>query len=145
MALSLNEGSKGLLQDPFNGVADLEAKLIRILQITPSLKILSRLIRATRFAYPFRLGRSKERTAAALRRLPRKATTSSTLANAPWGYEIEQLAYEDEPAPHRKKRWKKKAGSASCTPTGPPPKIDVASLTALMKTRQQIDGTRLLD
>src|SRR5258706_12467743 len=53
MSLSLNEGSTGLLQAPFNAVPDLEAKLIRILQNYSFLEDPSRLIRDTRFAARF--------------------------------------------------------------------------------------------
>src|SRR6201984_1715385 len=44
MALSLNPGSRGLLMDPFNGVADLEAKHLRILQNYAFLEEPSRLL-----------------------------------------------------------------------------------------------------
>ncbi len=53
MALSLNDGSRGLLLDPFNGAADIEARLIRVLHSYAFLEDPSRLIRASRFATRF--------------------------------------------------------------------------------------------
>ena len=54
MALSLNEGSRGLLLDPFNGVGRHRSQAApRFFTIMLLSKIPSRLIRATRFAARF--------------------------------------------------------------------------------------------
>jgi tRNA nucleotidyltransferase/poly(A) polymerase len=135
MALSLNEGSKGLLQDPFNGVADLEAKLLRILQNYSFLEDPSRLIRATRFAARFAWPleeRTQQRFDAA-----KEGNYIEHVSQRALGYEIEQLAYEDDPL-HIVKTLEKEGWLSVLHAHWTTAKIDVASLTALMKTRQQM-------
>ena len=135
MALSLNEGSRGLLQDPFNGVADLEAKLIRILQNYAFLEDPSRLIRATRFAARFDWP-LEERTQQRFESAKEGNYIEHVSAHA-LGYEVEQLAYEDNPL-HIVKVLEKEGWLSVLHPHWTTAKIDVASLTALMKTRQQM-------
>ena len=135
MALSLNEGSRGLLQDPFNGVADLEAKLIRILQNYAFLEDPSRLIRATRFAERFHWPmeeRTQQRYDAA-----KEGKYIEHVSQRALGYEIEQLAYEDDPL-HIVKALEKEEWLGVLHPHWTTAKIDVVSLGSLMKTRQQL-------
>ena len=54
MAISLNEGSFGLLMDPMNGAADIESRTLRLVSIYGFLEDPSLLVRATR--YKTRLG-----------------------------------------------------------------------------------------
>ena len=49
MALSLNEGSYGLLMDPLNGVADIEARILRLVSNYGFLEEPALLVRAARF------------------------------------------------------------------------------------------------
>src|SRR5713226_9262169 len=53
MALLLNPGSRGLLMDPFNAGADIEAKLLRVLHNYAFGEDRSRLVRASRFSSRF--------------------------------------------------------------------------------------------
>src|SRR3954470_12688740 len=133
MALSLNPGSRGLLMDPFNGTADIEAKLIRILHNYAFVEDPSRLIRATRFAARFHWP-LEERTQA--RFLAAKENNYiEYISKAAIGYEIEQLAYEDDPV-HivktlEKEDWLKVLSSHWTTA-----KVDVDGLSELVHTRQ---------
>src|SRR6202021_2561771 len=134
MALSLNEGSRGLLLDPFNGVADIEAKLLRILHNYSFVEDPSRLIRATRFAARFHWPmeeRTQQRYDAA-----KENKYIDHIARSAVGHEIAQLAHEDDPLnvirALEKEDWLK-----VLHPHWSSAKVDTNGLGQLMKTRQR--------
>jgi tRNA nucleotidyltransferase/poly(A) polymerase len=135
MALSLNEGSRGLLLDPFNGVADIEAKLLRILHNYSFVEDPSRLIRSTRFAARFHWPleeRTQQRYNAA-----KENNYIEHISRSAVGHEIAQLAHEDDPLnvvrALEKEEWLK-----VLHPHWSSAKVDANGLGQLMKTRQQM-------
>ncbi len=135
MALSLNEGSRGLLLDPFNGVADIEAKLLRILHNYSFVEDPSRLIRATRFAARFHWPmeeRTQQRFDAA-----KENQYIDHISRSAIGHEIAQLAHGDDPLSViralEKEDWLK-----VLHPHWSSAKVDANGLATLMKTRQQM-------
>jgi tRNA nucleotidyltransferase/poly(A) polymerase len=136
MALSMNEGSRGLLMDPFNGAADIEAKLIRVLHNYAFLEDSSRLIRASRFTTRFHWP-LEERTQARYD-AAKENNYIEYIRSASIGYEIEQLAYEDD-ALSVLKVYEKEGWLKVLHPRWSTAKADTAGLSALMKTRQQMN------
>ena len=135
MALSLNPGSRGLLMDPFNGVADIEAKLLRVLHNYAFLEDSSRLIRASRFSARFNWP-LEERTQARYDSA-KENNYIEYISHRAIGYEIEQLAYEDDALNVvrvlEKEGWLKVLSSHWTTA-----KVDADALSDMMKTRQQM-------
>jgi tRNA nucleotidyltransferase (CCA-adding enzyme) len=136
MALSLNEGSRGLLMDPFNGVADIEAKVIRVLHNYAFLEDPSRMIRATRFTTRFHWP-LEERTQARYESGKENGYIDH-IRNDSIGREIEQLAYEDD-ALGVLKAYEKEGWLKVLNPRWSTAKVDSAGLGALTKTRQQMN------
>src|SRR6201987_4081379 len=135
MALSLNEGSRGLLLDPFNGVADIEGKVIRILHNYSFLEDPSRLIRATRFAARFHWP-LEERTQARYDSAKEGKYIDHILRSS-IGHEIAALAHEDDPL-HVVKMLEKEGWLEVLHDHWTVAKVDTNGITQLMKTRQQM-------
>ena len=95
MALSLNEGSRGLLLDPFNGVADIEAKVLRVLHNYAFLEDPIRLVRASRLSARFHWP-LEERTQARYESA-KENNYIEFVGKRSVGAELEQLAHEDDP------------------------------------------------
>jgi tRNA nucleotidyltransferase/poly(A) polymerase len=94
MAISLNEGSYGLLLDPLNGIADLEARTLRLVSSYGFLEDPSRLLRAIRFQA--RMGwELDERTKI---RYNNAKEDGAIDAISPYlsGYELEEIAHEED-------------------------------------------------
>lgn len=133
MALSLNPGSRGLLMDPFNGAADIESKLLRMLHNYAFVEDPSRLIRATRFAARFQWP-IEERTLARYNSA-KENNYIDHISHHAAGYEAAQLAYEDDPLliarALEKEGWLK-----VLNPHWTMAKVDTSSLGEMKKTRQ---------
>ncbi len=135
MALSLNEGSRGLLLDPFNGVADIETKVIRILHNYSFLEDPSRLIRATRFAARFHW-LLEERTQARYD-AAKEGKYIDHILRSSIGHEIAALAHEDDPL-HVVKMLEKEGWLKILHDHWTVAKVDTNGISPLMKTRQQM-------
>jgi tRNA nucleotidyltransferase (CCA-adding enzyme) len=137
MGLSLNPGSRGLLLDPSNGLADIETKHIRILHNYSFLEEPSRLIRATRFVARFHWT-LEERTQARYNAAVENSYIDHINKSA-IGYEIEQLAYEEEPL-HVMRALEKENWLKVLNPHWSVAKVDTSGLSSLIKTRQQMQS-----
>ena len=132
MALSLNEGSRGLLLDPFNGAADIEARLIRVLHSYAFLEDPARLIRASRFATRF--GWELEERTRARYNSAIEGEYIQFLGNRGIGYEVEQIAHEENPVAVMKALEAESWLKVLC-PKWTVAKADVPELAQLLKTR----------
>jgi tRNA nucleotidyltransferase/poly(A) polymerase len=94
MAISLNEGSYGLLMDPLNGAADIEARTLRLVSNYGFLEEPALLIRATR--YRARLGWDLDpRTQSRFENAREEGVIEYLSAHAR-SQELEQIGHEDD-------------------------------------------------
>jgi tRNA nucleotidyltransferase (CCA-adding enzyme) len=95
MALSLNEGSWGLLLDPLNGTADISTRHLRLVSNYGFLEDPIRLVRAIRLIS--RTGwEMEERTKARYDNAKAEGVITHITA-VQRGYELEEIGYEEEP------------------------------------------------
>jgi tRNA nucleotidyltransferase (CCA-adding enzyme) len=136
MALSLNPGSRGLLLDPFNGIADIEAKVLRVLHNYAFLEEPVRLIRATRLSARFHWP-LEERTQARYDSA-KEGNYIEYLGKRMIGYELEQLAHEDDPL-HIMRALDKEGWLKILHPHWNMAKVDASELGQVVKTRQMMN------
>jgi tRNA nucleotidyltransferase (CCA-adding enzyme) len=95
MALSLNEGSYGLLMDPLNGVADIENRELRLVSNYGFIEDPVRMIRAARYAA--RLGWQMEEKTKVRYETGKAEGYISALSDFHRGYEAEEIVHEEDP------------------------------------------------
>ncbi|HWW23334.1 MAG TPA: hypothetical protein VNY78_05485 [Edaphobacter sp.] len=95
MALSLNQGSYGLLMDPLNGVADIENRELRLVSNYGFIEDPVRMIRAARFSA--RLGWQMDEKTQARYETGKQEGYISAMDEFHRGYETEEIFHEEDP------------------------------------------------
>lgn len=94
MAISLNDGSYGLLLDPLNGIADIESRHIRLVSNYGFIEDPSRLIRAVRLAT--RTGWEMDDRTRSRYENAKEEGTIQYLSPYLRGYELEEIGHEED-------------------------------------------------
>src|ERR1700722_12695399 len=95
MALSLNDGSYGLLMDPLNGVADIENRELRLVSNYGFIEDPARMIRAVGFSA--RLGWQRDPKTQERYETGKKEGYISAMDSFHRGYETEEIFHEEDP------------------------------------------------
>jgi tRNA nucleotidyltransferase (CCA-adding enzyme) len=95
MALSLNDGSYGLLMDPLNGVADIENRELRLVSNYGFIEDPVRMIRAARLMA--RLGWQMDEKTQARYEAGKQEEYISAMGEFHRGYETEEIFHEEDP------------------------------------------------
>lgn len=140
MALSMNPGSRGLLTDPFNGMADIETKVLRVLHNYAFYEDPSRLVRATRLAARFHWA-LEERTQARYD-AAKENSYIDNVSDRSLGHELEQLAHEDDPVAVLK-ALEKEGWLKIMAPHFSLARVDTAGLAHMAKVKQQMQEVGL--
>ena len=94
MALSLNDGSYGLLMDPLNGVADIENRQLRLVSNYGFIEDPVRMIRAARLMA--RLGWTLDEKTEARYQTGKQEGYISAMPEFHRGYELEEIVHEED-------------------------------------------------
>jgi tRNA nucleotidyltransferase (CCA-adding enzyme) len=135
MALSLNDGSYGLLMDPLNGVADIENRELRLVSNYGFIDDPSRMIRAARFMA--RLGWQMEEKTRARYETGKSEDYISALSEFNRGYETEEIFHEEDPL-RVLKRLEAEGWMKFLMPALSSTKANVAELERLRESQTQL-------
>ena len=136
MALSLNEGSYGLLMDPLNGVADIENRELRLVSNYGFIEDPVRMIRAAR--YMARLGWTMEERTQARYDTGKQEGYISAMQAFHCGYETEEIFHEEDPL-RVLKRLEHEGWMKHLFPALTSAKANVAELHRLRESQTQLE------
>ncbi len=135
MALSLNEGSYGLLMDPLNGVADIENRELRLVSNYGFIEDPVRMIRAARFMA--RLGWQLEEKTLVRYETGKQEGYIAAMSDFHRGYETEEIFHEEDPL-RVLKRLESEGWMKHLFPALTSAKANVAELERLRETQTQL-------
>ena len=135
MALSLNDGSFGLLMDPLNGVADIENRELRLVSNYGFIEDPVRMIRAQRLSA--RLGWHLEEKTEQRYQTGKSEGYISALSPFQRGYELEEIFHEEDPL-RVLRRLESEGWGASLFPAWTSAKANEAELNKLRDLNDQL-------